>query len=1760
METEFQYPEKLAGFDDSIKRYPWILVNESMDILKKGGDISMFSEIHIDDENKKIIKIKGKIKNAFKNLLTLLKIHNLQVIQKTLELQEDLPVKEVPLQVELLPNSLSSAPVYLFQIGLNNETDQTENTATFNRPSHLIDFSTMEFSNELRRQLLIENIREAHLLTDLDFNIIAFNNQFKNRFFIYFNKHLSVNKNFRFFLPDESILRIETAKSAIIQGESFSYKVNVKGEKEESNWLQIFFDPARNEKNEINGISISATNITQQLKLQQEQDILRETNQALFDVIPFPVWIYDPEKAEILGVNTTALQQYQVTREIFLRKENIDPELERKLLEIHKAQPPLPEEKIIHLGVFNAKGSNGDIIRAEISIKRIWFEQRNCLLVSENDITENEISYKISLLENKFLEDALKEDAGLQEVLNHYLMGIEEIFSGVKTSILKVQDNKVWKLIAPTLPDSFTLAFHGKGIGPEEGSCGKAAFTKKMVLVEDIENDESWKKYKEAPLGLGLKSCWSHPIFNAEGQVIATYSNYFPFKNQVPSRILETFKKSASLISVILESQRKNKALEISNNRHEYVTKATSDAIWDYDILTNHLYWGEGFSKLFQWDLEDKTPGIKKWSDKLHPEDSNRVHTLVGEIISGNENFWTQEYRFKKASGEYAYVQDKAYIIRDPSGQAIRIIGAIQDVSLQKNSEFLEKISMDIGQIFNLNKKLKTCLSETLDIIAGYTGFSFTEIWLPDESLNQINLVSRQYSDEYGKRFFEENPNFKSISYGEGVPGLVWKTKQILISDLDEIKDIFLRMKEADISGIKSIATIPLIYNHQVMGIIISGSSKDARFLLKQDLLFEQLTEKIGSEINRKLLEEELNNQFNYAPDLICIVDAENKFIKINPAGLRLLEFEESELIGQPFLKFVYKADLEKTIYESNLTHKGDRTLNFENRYITKTGKIIWLSWTSFTSPENKKIYAVAKDITQTKDLEDILKNASFLAKVGGWEVDLISGKHHWSAMTREIHEVDDSFEPDFEKAFLFYREEDQDSIRAIVSHCIQTGEDFDFEKQIITLKNNSRWVRVIGKTEFQNEVCVKISGSFQDIHERKLGEIELAKKSMLLDSMSKIIGTFLLEHSWEISIEEVLKLTGESLELKVVSFLEMDPEQSQNEKCFLNKYKWVDEKNTQALIHSLVPSITYREMEAFFPNITHVENINISIHDLQEGSLKQKLGKHSISSLILLPVFIHHLPVGLLFIIPTEKHSGLQEDAKNFLKGLQSNLAVALQRRKNKLALNTALDEKNRILETIGDGFFTTNNQWEITYWNKSAERTLGIKRENILFHKIEPILIDKIGKNFYELLRKAFNTKENIHFETFLLDRERWIDVSVYPHETGLAVYFTDISEHKQSIEKISQTNERFEKVTEATNDAIWDWDIKKDILFLGEGFNKLFGYQVKDLHFAIKHWKRNIHPEEQLQITEALEKIIENPSEVHWVKEYRFKKTNATYAYVQDRGMILRDESGAAYRLVGAMKDITYQKEYEKSLLQLTTKLEEFTKELQISNKELEQFAYVASHDLQEPLRMVTSYLSLLEKKYNPLFDEKAKQYIHFAVDGAKRMRQIILDLLEYSRVGKHEDKKVAVSLNKIVEEVQILQGKLIEEKKAVIICEKLPTIFIYRSPTIQLFNNLINNALKYSHQHIPPEIKITAGDTGSHWLISLEDNGIGIEKEYFDRIFIIFQRLHNRDQYTGTGMGLAIVKKIMDNLEGEILVNSNVGKGSIFQLKFKKENIL
>jgi len=315
--------------------------------------------------------------------------------------------------------------------------------------------------------------------------------------------------------------------------------------------------------------------------------------------------------------------------------------------------------------------------------------------------------------------------------------------------------------------------------------------------------------------------------------------------------------------------------------------------------------------------------------------------------------------------------------------------------------------------------------------------------------------------------------------------------------------------------------------------------------------------------------------------------------------------------------------------------------------------------------------------------------------------------------------------------------------------------------------------------------------------------------------------------------------------------------------------------------------------------------------------------------------------------------------------------------------------------------------------------------------------------------------------------------------------------------------------------------------------------------------------------------------------YFSEYRVRVADGSYRFFAARGVPILNANNEIQEWIGTCTDITERKLAQQALQQIndeleikvqerTAELQKLNEDLKRSNQELEQFAYVASHDLQEPLRTVTSYTQLLEKEYQHRLDDSAQEYLAYIVDGAKRMQQLIQDLLAYSRVGTCTQEFVLVDCNMALSLALSNLHVAIAESQAIITHDPLPKLLADKTQMVQLFQNLVGNAIKFCPKE-PPKIHIGAlrrdGGTGevarefltpnspfpipdSQWLIWVQDNGIGIKSRYLERIFEVFRRLHTRREFPGTGIGLAICKKIVERHGGCIWAESEPGVGTVF----------
>jgi PAS domain S-box-containing protein len=363
-------------------------------------------------------------------------------------------------------------------------------------------------------------------------------------------------------------------------------------------------------------------------------------------------------------------------------------------------------------------------------------------------------------------------------------------------------------------------------------------------------------------------------------------------------------------------------------------------------------------------------------------------------------------------------------------------------------------------------------------------------------------------------------------------------------------------------------------------------------------------------------------------------------------------------------------------------------------------------------------------------------------------------------------------------------------------------------------------------------------------------------------------------------------------------------------------------------------------------------------------------------------------------------------------------------------------------------------------------------------------------------------------------------------------------ELTEANQALERQSAQLKEQAALLDLSNDGILVRDLSGTIIYWSAGAERMFGWRRDEV------LGRNAQALLQSFFPQALADIERQVLEQgHWEGEVVEVRRNGAQFSVDSRWTLTRTARGTPQGILEIHRDITERKLAER-VVQLKNE------ELARSNQELEQFAYVASHDLQEPLRMVSNYTQLLARRYRDKLDTDANEFIDFAVDGAKRMQALIHDLLQLARVGTRGKEFRQVPAETIVRDALTNLAGSIEESGAEIVVEPLPALAVDASQLVHVFQNLIGNALKFRRKDAKPVVRISAKPEETAWRFFVADNGIGIEPKYFERIFQMFQRLHGRDQYEGTGIGLALCKKIVERHGGRIQVESQAGQGATF----------
>jgi PAS domain S-box-containing protein len=538
------------------------------------------------------------------------------------------------------------------------------------------------------------------------------------------------------------------------------------------------------------------------------------------------------------------------------------------------------------------------------------------------------------------------------------------------------------------------------------------------------------------------------------------------------------------------------------------------------------------------------------------------------------------------------------------------------------------------------------------------------------------------------------------------------------------------------------------------------------------------------------------------------------------------------------------------------------------------------------------------------------------------------------------------------------------------------------------------------------------------------------------------------------------------------------------------------------------------------------------------------------------------------------------------------STIARDITRRKRAEETIRLVSAYNRsLIEASLDPLVTISPEGKITDVNEATTRITGYSRENLIGTDFSRYFTEpERAKAGYE---QVFRTGSVRDYDLEIRHRDGRItpvlyNATVYRDETGqIAGVFAaarDITERKRAEETIQRVNAYNRSLIEASLDPLVTINPDGTISDVNAATVRVTGYSREDL---IGTYFSNYFTEPARAKT-GYEQVFRDGT----VRDYelQIRHRNGHVTPVLYNATVFRDGTGSVAGVFAAARDITEQKRAEEALMRAYNELDDRVRErtaellvanqhleqeiaghkatadelsrkseeLERSNLELQQFAYVASHDLQEPLRAISGFTELLEKRYKGHIDEKADKYIHFIVDGTKQMDQIIHDLLAYSRVQIRAQEFGLTDTNKALDQALSNLHSSIQARGAAITRDPLPEIYADSTQITLVFQNLIGNALKFQKPGTTPKIHISANRDDDAWRFSVTDNGIGIEPRFADRIFLIFQRLHAKGEYEGTGIGLAICKRIVERHGGAIAVQSEPGAGSTFSFTIPAKN--
>ncbi len=834
--------------------------------------------------------------------------------------------------------------------------------------------------------------------------------------------------------------------------------------------------------------------------------------------------------------------------------------------------------------------------------------------------------------------------------------------------------------------------------------------------------------------------------------------------------------------------------------------------------------------------------------------------------------------------------------------------------------------------------------------------------------------------------------------------------------------------------------------------------------------------------------------------------------IKVDSAGIiqfasetaKQLLGSEEEILGKPLVSLIDPMEQRQFRQQlTHLTHSNSQPTPFIAHLQTADGQFRPIEWSFSDIPLLDEVLVLGKDIlARDKLTEEIAFQASLLASVGQAVIatDLTGKVIYWNAAAEKLYgwsAAEALGQLIFE---LTPSQQSRSEAEAVMAQLLQ-GKTWSGEFMVKDKQHRSFWALVTNNPVLDDEGNLKaIIGVSQDISDQR-------NATMALEASERKY-RFLFDH-----INDLICLH--------------EPD---------GRYREVSSASRKLLGYEPEELIGTNPYEMFHPE---------DVEHIRKDSHNQVLAGKTVTR--------------IQYRIRKKDGSYIWFDTitEPFFDG-EGNL-IHLMTTSRDISDLKQLDERVNLLSTLMDAVLRYTDEY-ISFKDTdlriiaASEQTIDIlpieRKEDLIGRTIREVLGESEIVNSLEKLEKGVLEKGKVSKQIIKRVEEdgsfSYLESKKYPMLNqereifGIYGVTTDVTQIMTAQENLTKLTHQLREAQQLARMGSYQLDLVNDILYPSENFIRLFGlppkeqYHTADLHSLI-------HPNDREETMQLFWESLENGED--YIHEHRVvnPQTGEELVVLSQRNVTRLDEGNRIVSVNGVKLDITKQKEAEE--------VRQRIKVIEVQNKEMEQFAYVASHDLQEPLRTIRSFVDILLEDYQGKLGEETDYHLNTISNSAKRMSRLIRELLHYSRLG-YERQLAICDLNHIVDDVLTDLQVKISEQHAQVESDQLPTLQVYETEIRQLFQNLISNAVKFHKPGIPPKIAIRCWKEADHWTFSVEDNGIGMEAEHLDRIFIIFQRLNSSRKYPGTGIGLAYCKKIVELHYGRIWVTSTPGAGSTF----------